>query len=129
MADLPFGRVCEAYLCPANATFPQFELIQTLSRDFEGGPVSVSFTVRLTWVAQETGHTHKIREADLSMSPSENGSKSFCAPQHNEGSRQEDITAVGLVLQHLEREVHTFLQQRNTRCICTGEDASVVQGK
>ena len=39
-----FGWVCEAFPCPANAIFPQLELIQTLSREFERGPVSVSCT-------------------------------------------------------------------------------------
>ena len=48
--------LCEAYPCPANAIFPQLELIQTLSREFERGPVSVSYTVLLTGVAQATGH-------------------------------------------------------------------------
>ena len=52
-----FGWVCKAYPCPANVIFPQLELIQTLSREFERGPVSVSYTVLLTGVAQATGHT------------------------------------------------------------------------
>ena len=60
-----FGWVCEAYLCPANAIFPQLELIQTLSREFETGPVSVSYTVivRPSGVAQATGHTYNLGEA------------------------------------------------------------------
>ena len=60
-----FGWVCEAYPCPASAIFPQLELIQTLSREFERGPVSVSYTARLTGVAQATGHTYNFGEAFL----------------------------------------------------------------
>ena len=40
MAAPPLGRVCEPHPCPANAIFPQLELIQTLSREFERGPVT-----------------------------------------------------------------------------------------
>ena len=58
-----FGWVCEAYPCPASAIFPQLELIQTLSREFERGPVSVSYTLLLTGVAQATGHTYNLGEA------------------------------------------------------------------
>ena len=65
-----FRWVCEAYPCPANAIFPQLELIQTLSREFEKGPVSVSYTVLLTGVAQATGHTYNLGEAF------------FCSPVH-----------------------------------------------
>ena len=63
------------------------------------------------------------------MSPSKNGSQSFSAPQRKEGSRRKDIAAVSLFLQPLEREGHTLLQQRNSRCIWAGEDASIVQGE
>ena len=31
------------HIRPDNAIFPQLEIIQTLSRDFERGPVSVSY--------------------------------------------------------------------------------------
>ena len=48
--------VCEAYQCPANAIFPQLELIPTFLRELERGPVSVSYTVLLTVVAQETAN-------------------------------------------------------------------------
>ena len=72
MAVPLFGWVCEAYPCPTNAIFPQLEFIQTLSGEFERGTVSVSYTVRLTGVAQATGHTYKLGRAFLaahSMSP------------------------------------------------------------
>ena len=121
-----FDWVCEAYPCPTNAIFPQLELIQTLSREFERGPVSVSYTVRLTGVAQATGHTYNLGEAAQSMSQSKNGSQSSSAPQCKEGSRRKDIAAISLFLQPLEREVHMFLQQCNARCICAGEDTSIV---
>ena len=65
MAIPLFGWVCEAYQCPqaANAIFPQLELIHTLSaREFEKSPVSVSYTVLLTGVAQATGHTYNFGE-------------------------------------------------------------------
>ena len=64
MAIPLFGWVCEAYPClqAANAIFPQLELIHTLSREFEMGPVSVSYTVLLTGVAQATGHTYNFGE-------------------------------------------------------------------
>ena len=62
MASPLFGWVCEAYPYPDNAIFPQLELIQTLSREFERGPVSVSDTVLLTGVAQVTGHTYNLVE-------------------------------------------------------------------
>ena len=58
-----FGWVCEAYLCPANVIFPQLELIQTLSREFERGPVSVSYTVWLRGIAQAIRHTYNLGEA------------------------------------------------------------------
>ena len=61
-----FRWVCdsdfEAYLCPANAIFPQLELIETLLRQFERGPVSVSF---YTAVAQATGNTYNWEESFL----------------------------------------------------------------
>ena len=40
-----FGWVCEAYPCPANAIFPQLELIQTLSREFD-----IAFRLLLIWL-------------------------------------------------------------------------------
>ena len=48
--------------CTANAIFPQLELIQSLSREFERGPMSVSCTVQLTRVAQATGYTHRLAQ-------------------------------------------------------------------
>ena len=60
------------------------------------------------------------------MPLSKNSSQSFSAPQHKEGSRRNDIAAISLFLQPLEREVHMFLQQCNARCICAGEDTSIV---
>ena len=45
MAIPLFVWVFEAYLCPANAIFPQLELIQTLSKEFERGAAYVSYTV------------------------------------------------------------------------------------
>ena len=47
MAAQLFGWVCKAYPYPANAIFFQLKLIQTLLREFERGPVSVSYTVLL----------------------------------------------------------------------------------
>ena len=63
------------------------------------------------------------------MSQSKSSSQSFSAPQRKEGSWQKDVAAISLFLQPLEQEVQTFLQQRNTRCICAGEDAPIVQGE
>ena len=40
-----------------------------------------------------------------------------------------DIAAISLFLQPLGREVHMFQQEHNTRCICAGEDTSIVYGK
>ena len=60
MAIPLFSWVCEAYLCPANAIFPQPELIQTLSRESERGPVSVSYTVLLAGIVQATGHAYNL---------------------------------------------------------------------
>ena len=55
------------------------------------------------------------------MSQAKKGPQSFSAPQRKEGLRRKDITAISLFLQPLEREVHKFLQQHNTRCICAEE--------
>ena len=64
------------------------------------------------------------------MSQSKNGSQSFSAPQRKEGSLSKDVAAISLFLQPLEREVHKLLQQCiHTRCICAGEDTSIVQGE
>ena len=64
--------------------------------------------------------------ATQSISPSENGSQSFSAPQHKESSLRKDVA---LFLKPLELEVHTFLKQSDTRCICAGEDVSIVQSE
>ena len=53
-------RVYEPYPCPAKVIFPQLELIQTLSREFERGPMYVSQTARLT-VAEETGKEWRLK--------------------------------------------------------------------
>ena len=65
MAVLLFRWVCayQSYnRSPANAIFPQLELIQTIWKEFVRDPVSVSCT-QLTGMAQATGHTHKLGEA------------------------------------------------------------------
>ena len=90
MAILLFGWVCEAYLCPANAIFPSLELIQTLSREFERGPVYVSYTVlsrRRLDILTTWGSPFSAAQ---SMSQSKNGSQSFRAPQCKEGLQQKD---------------------------------------
>ena len=51
--------------------FPQLELIQTLSREFERGPVSVSYTLLLTGVAQATGHTYNLEERPVHVTVEE----------------------------------------------------------
>ena len=51
MAVALFGRVCDACPSPADAIFARLELIQTLSRGSDSGPVSVSHAVLLTGVA------------------------------------------------------------------------------
>ena len=41
--------------------------MQTLSREFERGPVSVNYTVWLTGIAQAIGHTYNLGEAFLAQ--------------------------------------------------------------
>ena len=96
MAVPLFGWVCEAYPCPTNAIFPQLEFIQTLSEEFERGTVSVSYTVRLTGVAQATGHTYKRGQGffgrPFDVTTSENGSQSF-RPKRGLSARGRTVAA------------------------------------
>ena len=60
--------ICSSSVCflwqNSSRTFPVLWVyeIQTLSREFESGPVSLSYTVQLTGVAQTRGHNYNLGE-------------------------------------------------------------------
>ena len=103
-------------------------------REFKSGPVSNSWSVLLTVVMLEKENTQKLgggafcwqpNLALLAMSQSENGPQSFCT----QTLRVKRLVVVGYCKYPWEQQVHMFLQQHNTRCICAGEETSDAQEK